>query len=156
MNVYKITGTLTYTWFPPEEENEQDIVSLSEYDSVFDGIDKPWRVSQVVTAENRKDALAQLRTIPGALPDAWIDDEELAALKVESAGPAVPFFFKQAILAGKKTELPLLDGRRWAEFPDVNSGAISLDDLPRNGWATMDRQGNIEEYDGEWDGDDGE
>lgn len=87
--MYKITGTIIYTWFPPEEEGAQDIVSLSEYDSVFEGIDKPWRVSQVVTAENREDALAELRTIPGALPDDWIDDEELAALKVEPAPPHI-------------------------------------------------------------------
>lgn len=86
----------------------------------------------------------------GARP---MDLDWVRSLRDQCQGAGTPFFFKQAILIGKKTELPLLDGRRWAQFPAVNGGAISLDDLPRNGWATLDRQGNIEEYDGEWDGD---
>jgi protein gp37 len=32
---------------------------------------------------------------------------------------SVPFFFKQKIDQGKKVSLPFLDGKRWAEFPEV-------------------------------------
>lgn len=39
-------------------------------------------------------------------------------LRDQCQGAGIPFFFKQAIIAGKKTELPLLDGRRWAQFPE--------------------------------------
>jgi protein gp37 len=31
----------------------------------------------------------------------------------------VPFFFKQAVINGKLTHMPELDGRQWAEFPEV-------------------------------------
>lgn len=51
----------------------------------------------------------------GARP---MDLNWVRSLRDQCQGAGVPFFFKQAILAGKKTELPLLDGRRWAQFPE--------------------------------------
>lgn len=51
----------------------------------------------------------------GARP---MDLDWVRSLRDQCQGTGVPFFFKQAILAGKKTELPMLDGRRWAEFPE--------------------------------------
>lgn len=51
----------------------------------------------------------------GARP---MDLNWVRSLRDECQGAGIPFFFKQAIIAGKKTELPLLDGQRWAEFPE--------------------------------------
>lgn len=84
MNVYKISGTIAYTAWPNELDNDSDFASA------FDGIDKRHRVSQIVLAESRKAALAALKTIPGALPaNCWWDRDDLESLTVEPAPPAV-------------------------------------------------------------------
>lgn len=84
MNVYKITGTIITTAWPQ--------VHGDELCDAFDGVDKPFRVNQVVVAETKQAALDALRTIPGALPDAsawWDTDEDLESLTVEPAPPAI-------------------------------------------------------------------
>ena len=43
---------------------------------------------------------------------AWV-----RALRDQCAAAAVPFFFKQAMVAGKLVSLPELDGKVWDEFP---------------------------------------
>lgn len=83
MNVYKITGTIIYTVFPQESDANDD------FSSAFDGIDKTWRVNQVVKANTKAQALTVLRTIPGALPNEGWYDEDLEDLTVEPAPPAV-------------------------------------------------------------------
>ena len=86
MNVYKITGTIITTVWPDEASADD------EFSAAFDGVDKPFRVNQIIVAETQREALAALRTIPGALPDAsvwWDSDEDLATLTVEPAPPAI-------------------------------------------------------------------
>lgn len=84
MSVYKVTGTIITTVWPQ--------VSGDELCDAFDGVDKPFRVNQVVVAETKQAALGALQTIPGALPDVsvwWDDDEDLSALTVEPAPPHI-------------------------------------------------------------------
>jgi hypothetical protein len=83
VNVYKISGLITYTVFPQESDANDD------FSSAFDGIDKTWRVSQIVKAETKAAAIDVLRSRPGALPDEGWYDEDLADLTVEPAPPAV-------------------------------------------------------------------
>jgi len=42
----------------------------------------------------------------------WVRD-----LRDQCQAAAVPFFFKQMIVDGRKVELPALDGQVWAQFP---------------------------------------
>lgn len=60
-------------------------------------------------------AIAGAESGHGARP---MDLDWVRGLRDQCQWAGVPFFFKQAIIAGKKTELPLLDGQRWAEFPE--------------------------------------
>ncbi len=41
------------------------------------------------------------------------------SLRDQCAASEVPFFFKQAVVDGRKVSLPLLDGRRWNEVPEM-------------------------------------
>lgn len=52
---------------------------------------------------------------PGMRP---FDEDWARSLRDQCKGAGVPFFFKQTIRDGKKIELPELDGRVWAEFPE--------------------------------------
>ncbi len=51
---------------------------------------------------------------PGARP---MDEVWVRSLRDQCATAGVWFFYKQRIEHGKKVELPVLDGRQWAEFP---------------------------------------
>lgn len=51
---------------------------------------------------------------PGARP---MDLEWVRSLRDQCVAAGVPFFFKQAIVNGRKDPAPWLDGRPWAEFP---------------------------------------
>jgi protein gp37 len=54
---------------------------------------------------------------PGARP---MDPAWARAIKTECVLANVPYFFKQSLnKAGKKVSLPLLDGRRWQQLPEV-------------------------------------
>lgn len=51
-----------------------------------------------------------------------MDIEWVRALRDQCAAAGTAFFFKQVVDEhGAKTELPLLDGRQWAEFPKVST-----------------------------------
>lgn len=56
---------------------------------------------------------------PGARP---MGEDWVRSLRDQCQAAKVPFFLKQAIdERGRKVSLPLLDGRRWAECPEVSS-----------------------------------
>lgn len=53
---------------------------------------------------------------PGARP---MQEEWVRSLRDQCTEASVPFFYKQKIEGKKKVPLPLLDGKQWAEFPEV-------------------------------------
>lgn len=53
---------------------------------------------------------------PGARP---MDENWVRSIRDQCEAGGVPFFYKQRIENGRKVELPMLDGRQWAEFPEV-------------------------------------
>jgi len=46
-----------------------------------------------------------------------MDEEWVRSLKDQCVAAGRPFFFKQAAVNGRKIHTPLLDGRRWMEYP---------------------------------------
>ena len=46
-------------------------------------------------------------------------EEWVKNLKDQCVGADVPFFYKQKIVNGQKVALPELEGKQWAEFPEV-------------------------------------
>lgn len=55
---------------------------------------------------------------PGARP---CQEEWIRSLRDQCVAAGTAFFYKQAIINGKKVETPELDGRRWTEFPEVQA-----------------------------------
>lgn len=55
---------------------------------------------------------------PGARPmqEAWV-----RALRNQAVDAGVPFFYKQQIVDGKKISMPMLDGKRWDQYPGETS-----------------------------------
>lgn len=53
---------------------------------------------------------------PGARP---MSEDWVRLIRNQCVSAGVPFFYKQRIDGGKKITLPELDGRQWAEFPEV-------------------------------------
>jgi protein gp37 len=53
---------------------------------------------------------------PGARP---MNEDWVRSLRDQCCDAEVPFFYKQRIEGGRKVSLPELDGRVWAEFPEV-------------------------------------
>lgn len=53
---------------------------------------------------------------PGARP---CNEDWIRLLRDQCEAGGVAFFYKQAIINGKKVETPELDGKRWVEFPEV-------------------------------------
>lgn len=51
----------------------------------------------------------------GARP---MDESWIRSLRDQCQTAGIWFFYKQRIENGRKVELPMLDGRQWAEFPD--------------------------------------
>jgi hypothetical protein len=54
----------------------------------------------------------------GARP---MEESWVRSLRDQCTAASVSFFFKQKLEGKKKVSLPLLDGRKWAEFPEANS-----------------------------------
>jgi len=48
-----------------------------------------------------------------------MDEDWVRSLRDQAQTAGVWFFYKQRIENGRKVELPVLDGRQWAEFPTV-------------------------------------
>ena len=46
-------------------------------------------------------------------------EEWVKNIKDQCVGADVPFFYKQKIVNGQKVALPELEGKQWAEFPEV-------------------------------------
>ena len=74
----------------------------------------------------RETALRQLDWVicgcesgPKARP---MDPSWARSLKDQCAKAGVPFFYKQAVVAGKLTKLPHIDGEQWAQFPAAAPG----------------------------------
>lgn len=55
---------------------------------------------------------------PGARP---MQIEWARDLKNQCEEAGVPFFFKQIKIDGKMVKMPLLDGKRWGEYPNANT-----------------------------------
>ncbi len=55
-----------------------------------------------------------------------MDQEWVRKLRNDCQAGGVPFFYKQAIIDGKKVGLPHLDGKQWTEFPDVRGEADGI------------------------------
>lgn len=53
---------------------------------------------------------------PGARP---CQEDWIRSLRDQCVAARTPFFYKQAIVNGKKVETPELDGQRWIQFPEV-------------------------------------
>jgi protein gp37 len=57
---------------------------------------------------------------PGARP---MDIDWVRSIRDQCDAAGVRFFFKQAMVNGRLVRMPLLDGKRWQEFPDKNRTA---------------------------------
>lgn len=53
---------------------------------------------------------------PGARP---MHEDWVRNLRDQCSSSGVAFFYKQAIISGRKIDTPMLDGRQWKEFPDA-------------------------------------
>lgn len=53
---------------------------------------------------------------PGARP---MDEDWVRSLKNQCRAAGIPFFYKQAVINGKKVSCPELDGRQYREMPEV-------------------------------------
>lgn len=53
---------------------------------------------------------------PGARP---MDENWVRSIREQCVAAGVRFFFKQRLADGKKVSMPELDGKVWAEFPEV-------------------------------------
>lgn len=49
-----------------------------------------------------------------------MDEDWVRSIRDQCQAAGVPFFYKQKLVNGKKVGLPELDGRPWAEFPEIS------------------------------------
>jgi protein gp37 len=107
-----------------------------------DAYDQRWpilaRTPAIVRFVSYEPALGPLRLSDGPKPD-WVicgaesgpgarpcDLEWVRSIRDQCAIVGVKFFFKQWVEHGRKTELPRLDGRVWADFPHSPSAEATL------------------------------
>lgn len=49
-----------------------------------------------------------------------MDEEWVLSIRDQCLSANVPFFYKQNVVDGKKISLPELEGKQWAQFPQIN------------------------------------
>ena len=118
---------------PPDWGDGYPNVWLGTTTESQDYYDQRWpaltRTPAVVRFVSYEPALGPLRLPAGSTPD-WLicgsesgpgarpcDLEWVRSIRDQCADSGVVFFWKQHVENGRKTELPTLDGRIWADFP---------------------------------------